>query len=291
MHRVTRLPYDTPDGNPPEREQLRLFLSQHLVTFTGQIEYSKPGAAVFRDSFIYSGFLMKVNEATLWVTAGHCIAELDKLLATPHVELIESQLGDYHGHAAKHLISYPLRYYPGMGVSLDFREAGVDFGYIILDNLAATAVERNGAVPVATHNFLGTEGANFVGYFMLGVPSSLTEKDADHECTYYPQLIALKQVAPSDSEVATSESWLAFEIEPSYKGLDIKGMSGGPIGGLLAGADGNLSYTIIALQSSWDEKKGIAFACSLPHVFRFLQAVASFGERPASVDGNASAGT
>lgn len=270
MPGARRVPYETPDGEPPDEERLRLFMSRHLVTFTGEIQQRRPEVAVFRDVFIYSGFLMNVVGLNLWVTAGHCIEHLEKLLAAPHVELLHSRFGDYHGLDAKFFEGYPMHYQPGMGQLLEDRPAGIDFGFIALDNLAAAAMEKNGVMPVTMSQFLRADEVEFLGFGMLGVPSALTERDAVGY-TYYPQMIPLRRVDPSTSPLATSNDWIAFQIAPTFKGLDFKGMSGGPIFGLRDAGNGNLSYNIVAIQSSWDEERGIAFGCSLPHLFKAFE--------------------
>jgi hypothetical protein len=63
------------------------FLSRHFVALTCLYEVIGANDIRSHHSMVISGFLLELHEYYFWVTAGHCLKELDKLLASKGVRL------------------------------------------------------------------------------------------------------------------------------------------------------------------------------------------------------------
>jgi hypothetical protein len=251
------------------------FMSRHFVALT--CHYDLPGTvgAANRHVAVISGFLLEVRDFYFWVTAGHCLKELDKLLASEVVKVCGGGFMDFFGYDAVHKHSVPFRYERGSGFYVTRPEDGIDFGLIALNDLQIRAFKANKVIVISRENWVGQRDLTFDFYMMLGIPANRVIKtindDGEVNAHIGPLMTRVDRLSvddlgevPSDAEAAPTDAWFIGQIPAECKTVDIKGMSGGPIYGFRRNENGRLIYHVVALQSRWWDKRRIVFGCSVP---------------------------
>jgi hypothetical protein len=256
------------------------FMSRHLVALTGQYQsFNTDGSDLHRGVFGFSGFVIEFFGRWFWVTAGHCLKEcLDDPIRAGHLKVWNVGFADHFGLGAKHHDILPLTYEPGCGHYIDDPEAALDFGLIRLDDLQKQGMENNGVIAVNRVNWMHQASLEFSHYKMLGFPSHLKReiRHADGHVDGYldTAMIALERLSQDEVDSVPAGDWFVGQIPADVTIPSIKGMSGGPIYGFRQLEDGKWTYHVVALQSWWDEKKRIAYGCSLPYFAEALHSAA-----------------
>jgi hypothetical protein len=109
------------------------FMSRHFVALTCHYNLTHSDGAVSREVFALSGWLLEAHNIHFWVTAGHCLKELDRLLTFKEVEVVGGGFVDSFGYEAVHRDSIPYLYDPEDGYYVSQPEHGIDFGLIALN--------------------------------------------------------------------------------------------------------------------------------------------------------------
>ena len=78
------------------------------------------------------------------------------------------------------------------------------------------------------------------------------------------EVIRDKSQLPSSVEIPDTKFPVFIGRINAEISFSIKGMSGGPIFGLVSGEDGDVNCKVVALQSGWYEKSRIILGCPLP---------------------------
>ena len=147
------------------------FLSRHFVALTCLYEVIDSNDTRSHHSMVISGFLLELHEYYFWVTAGHCLKELDKLLASKGVRLHGGSFMDSFAYGAVHKNPIPFRYEPGCGFCICQPEDGFDFALIPLNLLQIQAFKANNLIPISRANWVHQRDLSFDFYLMLGVPA------------------------------------------------------------------------------------------------------------------------
>lgn len=251
------------------------FLSRHFVALTCQYEATDAKGIKSHHSLVYSGFLLEVRGYTFWVTAGHCLKELDELLAAKGVRVHGGSFVDWFACGAVHKSPVPFQYETGRGFHLYQPENGFDFALIPLDLLQIGAFAANNLVPLSRANWVRQRNLSFDSYLMLGIPkdkivTSLKDNGVMNVAVSQSLLrierIGLEDLGetPWDSEAVPSDAWFIGRLAPGCTIRNLKGMSGGPIYGFRREGKGRFTYHVVALQSHWWNQQRTIFGCSVP---------------------------
>ncbi|MGA2617043.1 MAG: hypothetical protein ABSF26_05480 [Thermoguttaceae bacterium] len=244
------------------------FMSRHFVALTCHYNLSKPDGTTDHHVPVISGFLLELHGVFFWVTAGHCLKYLDKLLASEGVQVYGGSFMDGFGYGAVHKHALPFRYETGCGYYVTQLEHGIDFGLIALNGLQIRAFQANKVIAITRENWLHQRGLTFDFYKMRGIPKDRVIKSAGPDGTISvnvgPLMVHVNRIglddlgeAPSDAEAAPSDAWFLGQLPFECPIQVMEGMSGGPIYGFRHDDKGRLSYHVVALQSRWWDRRRI----------------------------------
>ena len=146
------------------------FMSRHFLALSCQYDLHKADGTTDRYVPVFSGFLLEVHGVYFWVTAGHCLKELDALLASDRVQVCGGGFMDYFGYEAVHKHSVPFQYEPGCGYYVTQPQHGIDFGLVALNDLQIRAFQANKLIAISRENSAHQRGLTFDFYMMLGIP-------------------------------------------------------------------------------------------------------------------------
>lgn len=238
-----------------------------------------------RTRLFYSGFLLRETVpgtemvATMWVTAGHCMEQIDRdvlgnpdaysdiqfrFIDTLHAEKVSDIpfSFDYQGERYK---SY-LYHKDENGVELGF-----DFGVIFLRHHYTDLFLGNKLEPVDEENWTNLPEM-FDHYFMLGLPEESVQGNEQGGWTVQPKLIEIQRLHEKPARYQEHTDPMIYGVVASSAGVNsVKGMSGGPILGLKRNDDGTGRYWFIGVQSGWYPPERIVCASSLEAVRAILR--------------------
>lgn len=262
-------------------EDMQFNLSRHLVV-CGCIHRKKSESHDVKNPWkqaVFSGIVMSFHGTWYCATAGHCIRDFQEMYDREDLEIEHMFLADHFGRDATSFTGHPFNLKErddSMITMIDDEKMGLDFGMIQLQSLERQGMEKNGIVPVTEDRWMPQDNVVFDRHFLLGAPAEeASVVDGIGTFLANPKT-ALFNVHPVDEQmtIVPEIPWLAFRIPDSVPLESIAGMSGGPIFGARLEGDA-YRYWITALQSRWNEKKRIAFACPLPEFSRVFQATLS----------------
>ncbi|QDV89491.1 hypothetical protein RAS2_05590 [Phycisphaerae bacterium RAS2] len=215
---------------------------------------------------LYTGFLLKHRDACLWVTAGHVIEEIRKIINDESVTIIKAHWLDCCGHNSERA-SIPVDLKELVSFYMDTE--GFDAGVFALNEYYVRLFEAG-----HVNEFL-TEGAwrlngqwSPQGYYLIGQPaekhvlkksilSSTTVLYNLRSPTYCLPLVEI----PDSSNEEPREFWCSphsfyGQLIPFANGddpsvSDIRFMSGGPIFSVDWSLPGPPQIGLIGIQSSW----------------------------------------
>ncbi len=240
------------------------YFGKHLVGIGATQVYGDPPV---ENVFFVVGFVASIKDEWFFVTAGHCLAELEEAIKSSRVENV--RLVDYMGQQAMDKSPIPFDY---AGSFRDFHcdeRTGVDAGFVHIRPFYRRQLEANGIV---AHDEVQwkRQPEKFEAAWMMGIPSS-TVKRRDEESYWFSTRMIPLEIVPSTPQKFIDDSpgnltdrerslrdRLFYGRFPGVIDLpknergddDIKGMSGGPIFGF-AHSLGRAKYWIAAVQSCW----------------------------------------
>lgn len=242
-------------GNPQHDEFMksvyRHFL-RHAVCITAVAQFADGR----EDTVVASGFVVAVGEQWMISTAGHFLKFIEKDVKGGRVRLSETKIATHFGPDPKVKVAdyFPLVEAPAAYIDED--ELGLDFGFIFLSDYLKAGIAANNVEPITENNWTRHNRQEFDGYFLLGFPKGIADRYAKAgRPGYAPVMISVEKTNPAEpsSRYPRFEGRLTHPID-----FSIEGMSGGPIIGVCKAADNiHLGYSIVAMQSSWNEKDKI----------------------------------
>jgi hypothetical protein len=254
-----------------QEEEFVKFMSRHLVALVYECEVVRNGIVVIERGWV-SGFVMTMHGRDFWVTAGHCLNELDKTIENGDIKLLGTCFTDYFGHESKNGWSLPFTYEAGAALAVDNDELCLDYALLPVDSLMVQGFATNGIIAVERKNWVALVGQDFefVIYKVLGFHKA-NEAMLNDEANpgMRPVLIALERLESDDE-------WFWGHLLDEGRVGDIGGMSGGPIFGFLKQGE-RWTYHVIAVQSGWKSDSRVIWGCSVP---RFAESLHSAFDEP-----------
>lgn len=263
--------------------RIAVWFSRHLVTLEVAYTVKHQNKPHEQARSYYTGFLLweRISGdegATIWVTAGHCMQQIDEeLLGKPeHYGDVRFRFVDTLHDAVVSDLPVPFDYaaekVKGWLFHTDERGVGLglDFGVIFLRPHYSRALFANRITPVAEENWKGIPDT-FDKYFMLGLPAERVGPNPQGIWTATPSMVEISRLdtRPECFREQTDDMFYGVADHDSQV-RNIEGMSGGPIVGLKRGEDGVGRYWVIAVQSSWYAGSRIVCASPLGNVREFL---------------------
>jgi hypothetical protein len=218
-----------------------------------------------------SGFLVYTKSLLIWITAGHVLKKLDELLQNKKIGGIKARWFDNCPIKDARFIACD--YSTMLKTPIDIE--GYDFGIVILRKIYADQilnVREN--KPLTDVHWKFNDGFKAEGYYLVGLPTEFTKLDqtssssggldvkASSTLISVPLTEEDRALHQSDEDFWQHENNFYGQIHSIHnddKSLltDISGMSGGPIFGVRRIDKDRFEYRIIAVQSSWLQKKFI----------------------------------
>ena len=251
------------------------FMSKHFVPLSVEYETIENGKVKCTNTTVLSGWILELHDRWFWVTAGHCLNDLNEPQKKGFIRVVTTGFMDYLAQGAQHWETVPFTYDPEDALYLWELELALDFALIPLSDIYRAAFAKNNISPVGRANWESQHRLTFTAFQMLGIPKDrvrLTQKgDGTATITVQPTMMSLEQISFQDALDACtnppprSEDWFFGRIHPDTGDQMVEGMSGGPIYGFRKDTEGNTRYHVVALQSWWDPKKRVVFGCSVPY--------------------------
>jgi hypothetical protein len=200
------------------------------------------------EGYCFSGFMVEIKNEWIFVTAGHCLKHLAKLLDSSYYEPHSFRFMEFL-HPEDHSdTSVPVALDNGWMLFQD--ELDIDYGFFRFSFLVRQCLEQRGVKAFSLENIRFAEKRGFASdhTFLLGLPESSTRLDKDAAAFRFgPMLYEIK-------DVEIDEHILKATIDTEES---IVGMSGGPIIGTHFEKDGDVTNGVlfpIAVQSKWNGK-------------------------------------
>lgn len=204
------------------------------------------GKESLSDNALMTSFVLSVDEQWFLVTAGHSIRKVKEIIARGW-QIVECYLVDSMGLEAKHLDPIPFAYAKSYPVQLS-EDRSLDYGVIPLSIYYRQLLEKNNIQPL-NEEVWKCQPTDVDFYLLLGVPWELVKVDPG-QVEIAPTLLRVEPVEERPQGFPETDTPMFYgRIELGQGRTSIKGMSGGPIFGFHADAQGQLRYWLIALQS------------------------------------------
>ena len=233
---------------------------------------------------VYSGFVIQEGAFWFWITAGHCLHQINELRTTEGVHVHSYRL--HEALKSRPSESIPIEY----DSVTRFLSEGLspDIGSLLLPNYVVDLLRANTDMePFSGAHLRSIHGERCAQYFVLGYPAEIRKE----EILVEPNNIRMKFRSPTvmlstsldlayDQEAEPTDFWGRedclygqVDLQTSDSGVeltDISGMSGGPVIGfdLVGGAP---KYWICGLQSMWLPKRGIVRVETTGIIIGFLE--------------------
>jgi hypothetical protein len=210
-----------------------------------------------------SGFLVRVQNFLLWMTAGHVVNKLNELVKTPGVGGLKWRFIDNHTDQNADFI--PCDFSSLYQIALD--HDGYDFSCIILPPyLSLPLLKSDQNVPIS-ESFWKDYHFEFNEMYLVGIPTQFTnsiQNDTANKLnilTLAERISLPLQMAACPLDTDYRKFWgysnsVYAEVLPVHSDAgqiitNIAGMSGGPIFGIKWLDAERFTYQILAIQSEW----------------------------------------
>ena len=221
--------------------------------------------------FLYTGVLLEYEERMLWLTAGHVIDNIQKVLNHSEFKIsIMRWLDDYDVPGAK---SIPINY-SNLDM-LSWTSKGIDFGVINISPLEKQCLlANNDTIPINSEIWKNLKHASPEGYYIVGYPriwNNYNEQRLEGNkilksiWTNIACIPILPILAPSDTK--SDPFWkndngfygqiLNYPDMQEFQVEDIAGMSGGPVFSIERTPSSQLAYRLAGIQVAWKPSSGI----------------------------------
>jgi len=242
-------------------DKLAEWFSRHLLAL--YISFEVGGEA--RQEF-FSGFLLRYNSYLLWITAGHVIDQIKRILSDKSLSVIRVRWAD--GVDIPRAEALPADPFDIGRNSFSLLHDGIDFGAVLISGLNELNIVTNGRTQIMTERAWNLiDEAKPEGYYLLGYPDELNEtsiKKTGNQINgsafaglAYVPIQRIDKIASNENKEFWSKSsafygqMIPFIDAPDVHLESIVGMSGGPLLGIQRDNEGHIRYYLYGVQSGW----------------------------------------
>lgn len=236
----------------PSKDKIAGYFNQHCVPLYVHINKGEKN-----HHYVFSTFVISIEDEWFIVTAGHCLREIEKIKNAGY-SIEKARLIDFGGLKAKHFQPIPFALEASPTVHLG--DEKYDYGIIHISKYYRRLMENNGIVALNEEAWeKQPEKPDF--YFLLGVPDQLTEVAEDKiSITTTLYTVTKCDSVPSEFEKTDAPTFYG-KIHLDQYLTSIVGMSGGPLLSFKKTESGELKYWLCAVQSRWIQGKNLIAAC------------------------------
>lgn len=241
--------------------QLSKCFGRHVVGLA--IDYAYDGES---KTNIYTTVLLHAADRLMLMTAGHVVAEIDKLIDHPSVQIKSAAFLDPTARHGQNRIRCRLEDLNRVGSDVD----GFDFGLISLTyGYAHTLMGPGTLEPISKNTWFKHTESTPEGFYVIGFPKSeitkkvVSTRGKEYHISFALACLPFNRITREDAmditnnqEFCESPSALYGQLLPDPIGKfdpieSIVGMSGGPILSVEREDDGGFRYRFFGLQSAW----------------------------------------
>ena len=237
------------------------WFEKHIIAL--QVMYTINGK---RRMCLFTGFLLFYQECHMWITAGHVLDELNKIIDSDDYNVHTVAWADNYqnSEAGSIFIDY------GRLHKCVLRDEGLDLGIVIFGPLDLKAILSNSENKWFESNiWKNNHLAKPDGFYLVGYPVEMTafedmsEPNGPYDCRLNAYLVSnpVERIDPKEYPHTQSDFWnragcfygkvLPIAKNDNQNLQSIEGMSGGPILSLEHTTEGDIKYRLFAIQSSW----------------------------------------
>lgn len=235
--------------------------NDQLLSHLCPILASQLANGVIQD-YIYTAFLLSVDEAWFVVSAGHCAGNLERASKSTSNQDLKVHLLDGNSSHAISTMPVPYSYSPDKVFFL--HKDGLDYALFPIHESTRSLLEANGMVPLA-EDMWSYEPPDNCSYALLGVREKawkVTRSSGQFHVKLRHSLNRIERLAecPADLTPEPGKSFFG-KVTLNCEQPTIEGMSGGPIFAFHANGNGVTRYWLAALQSGWRQSSRHIFGC------------------------------
>jgi hypothetical protein len=262
------------DPTAPEQVFLR-GLCNHVVSIAGLAVLIDPGtrrqigAGRF---FSISGFVASLYDRWFLITAGHVLNEMDDDIRSGRVRITNCHLADHFGNKVACDAPIPFDYVGSKRKAIEQFDMGLDIGFVSLSDHDRRLLEANGIVALPQDGWAHEEEEiDFDNFGVLGLPDELFSREQRIDVTGARIIGGVRVSLMMGNECDEKHPrfpnpavpWLALAMRDKTEIKSMVGMSGGPVFGFKNRHGKPPLYAVVAVQSSWDSEKRVAFSTLL----------------------------
>jgi len=206
---------------------------------------------------VYTGFLLRIGNVPLWVSAGHAVEEIKSIQTAQGISHVNFGWADNCG--IRDATRIPFRF--DSVSSFAFYEGGIDLGFVEIDGLALTAIEsESGNEFLDVPAWQPFDKEKVVAHFLIGFPKEAVRPIPELAVFACSQVVTGCFCLPVEKVAFRPDGEpKAFWDEPhAFYGqlktttvADVKGMSGGPVFAVTTDENQQMRYHLVAIQSKW----------------------------------------
>ncbi len=217
-----------------------------------------------------SCFFLIINDHWVMCTAGHVMDQI-RSLKSNGIKLTGWHVNDVFTKSEREF-ALPFDITAGEQLTIRDDELGLDYCLVYVDEFFVRGMASGGLRAIDRGGIGDPSKAD--RWIVTGFPSQFT-KSVDKGVRQRHYVIGVTPIdRPDDWEPGKNRESLFGQLEApageGFEGIDIGGMSGGPIFGLFKQGDGKLSVKLVAVQSGWSDRTRRITACP---VEPFLEAI------------------
>jgi hypothetical protein len=210
---------------------------------------------------VFSGFLIDADGVWFYVTAGHILRDIRKVVRAGG-KFDAWRLTDLSaGNKFKH-IAIPFHFDDTKWAVVENEELGLDYAAMPLDALTCLQLEAGDAMPISKIAW-GDHVTSHDQWGLVGIPSETVDYDGKTIITGKVVVIPVEEEKTPPKEAgkkAQNQFYGRLKEDSAAIVKDIDGMSGGPLVAIKK-VDGIWKYSVIGIQSGWYADSRIIAAC------------------------------
>jgi len=210
----------------------------------------------------YPGVLLYYRGTVVLLTAGHALESLDEALRDGSASIESARIIDSFGSTSSYRESIPFDYPNSMRRHINDEQAGVDFGLVEIGSVYLPLLQTQGIQALPESGWADFDSDRFEYYYLVGIPEErvVVHGNRAEKVSLTLALIGLSETDPPPESVKTYPR-LSARVNNKGGLRSLRGMSGGPIYGVIQGE--RPEYRLAAIQSSWLRSRGIVFGCRI----------------------------
>lgn len=213
-------------------------------------------------ALVFSGFVVEIEGAWLYVTAGHVLRHFDAAACAGSTFNVW-RLGDQTSAAGRFQdTAVPFEFEREEWLVIESEETGLDYAVIALHGYFRAQLEAGGVAPLDQSTWDYPVASEQKQWVLMGVPSESVAYDGVTILTARLVVVRIHaEEAPPEAGLRVDNQIYARLTDGSESiVMDADGLSGGPVFSVHK-VDGEWKYTVVGIQSGWYRQSRLVAFC------------------------------